>query len=81
MASTVRISSQSDEIIDELVAQTGKSKIIIIEEALENYRFKERMRLLGEQYEKLRSNNKAWQQACTEQEELDGTLGDGLEDF
>lgn len=81
MASTVRISSHSDEIINELAAETGKSKIVIIDEALESYRFKERMRLLDEQYEKLRSDEKAWQQELTERAELDGTTGDGLEEF
>ena len=81
MASTVRISSHSDAIIDELVADTGKSKIVIIHEALEAYRFHERMRKLDEQYSKLSSNEKAWQQELDERKELDGTLTDGLEEF
>jgi predicted DNA-binding protein len=81
MGSTVRISSRSDQIIDELVEETGKSKIVIIDEALECYRFKERMRLLDEQYEKLRSDPNAWKQEEEERKELDGTLNDGLEEF
>lgn len=74
MAHTARISSTSDAIIQELAAKTGKSKIVIIEEALESYRFRERMRLFNESYKKLRKDKKALEQ------ELEGTLRDGLED-
>ncbi len=56
MALTARISRTSDGIIEELVKKTGKSKIVIIEEALEAYRHKERMRLFNESYENLKSN-------------------------
>ncbi len=81
MSSTVRISSHSDEVINELVKETGKSKIVIIDEALESYRFYERMRLLNEQYEKLKSNKEAWQQELGERKELEGTIADGLEEY
>ncbi len=80
MAHTARISSMSDDIIKDLVDKTGKSKIVIIEEALESYRFRERMRLFNESYAKLRANKKAWAQELKEREELEGTLQDGLED-
>lgn len=75
--STARLSHQSDLIIEEMIAATGKSKIQIIQEALESYRFKERMRLFNESYQKLRSNKKAWQQELKEREELENTLNDG----
>lgn len=80
MALTARISPASDAIIHELVAKTGKSKIVIIEEALESYRFRERMRLFNESYERLRANKKMWASELKEREELEGTLNDGLED-
>jgi predicted DNA-binding protein len=79
MALTARISSTSDEIIHELVNKTGKSKIVIIEEALEVYRFQERMRLFNESYEKLRSDENAWGCELTDREGLEGTLMDGFE--
>lgn len=72
MALTARISSTSDEIIHELVNKTGKSKIVIIEEALEVYRFQERMRLFNESYEKLRSDENAWECELTDRERLRG---------
>ena len=82
MAPTARISSASDQIIEELVNATGKSKIDIIEEALISYRFHERMRLLHEEYEKLRADKKAWADELKERKELEGTtLLDGLEDI
>jgi predicted transcriptional regulator len=80
MALTVRISSASDAIIHELVNKTGKSKIEIIEEALESYRFRERMRLFNESYDRLKADKTAWAQELEERDELEGTLMDGLED-
>ena len=80
MASTARISPESEAIIQEMAARTGKSKIEIIHEALEYYRFAERMRLFNESYEKLKSDEKAWQKELEERKDLEGTLMDGHED-
>ncbi|MBA3604293.1 MAG: hypothetical protein H0W50_11815 [Parachlamydiaceae bacterium] len=80
MAHTARISPASDAIISDLVNKTGKSKIVIIEEALESYRFRERMRLFNESYEKLRTDEKKWLEELEERSTLEGTLEDGLED-
>ena len=79
MALTARISQNSDAIIQEIVSKTGKTKIEIIDEALESYRYHERMRVLNEQYESLRSDEKAWGEELKERQELDGTLIDGLD--
>lgn len=81
MAQTSRISDKSNHIIKEMVAITGKAKIEIIEEALEIYRFHERMRLFNESYDKLKSNKKAWKKELEERKELDGTLEDGFEEL
>ncbi len=59
--------------------KTKKTKIQIIEEALESYRFRERMRLFNASYVKLRSNRKAWNQELKERSELEGSLSDGFE--
>lgn len=79
MASTARISSQSNAIISELMLQTGKTKIEIIEEALRSYLYHKRMELLNEQYERLRSDEKAWNDELQERRDLEGTLMDGLD--
>jgi len=81
MALTSRISPATDHIIEELVQATGKSKVDIIEEALKFYRFHERMRLLNEEYERLRSDKKAWAEELEERKELEGTVLDGLEEY
>lgn len=80
MARTARISPMSDAIIHELANKTGKSKIVIIEEALESYRFRERMRLFNESYENLQADKKKWAEELKERNELEGTLMDGLSD-
>lgn len=80
MASTVRVSSRGQLILEDIVKMTKKQKIEILEEALEAYRFRERMRILSEDFDRLRSNEEAWQQELEERRELDGTIGDGLED-
>lgn len=79
MARTAKISPNSEAIIQELVARTGKTKIDIIDLALDSYRYQERMRLLNQQYERLRAEEKAWEQELKERKELEGTLMDGLE--
>lgn len=78
MSYTSRISVKSDEIIHEMISITGKAKIEIIEEALEIYRYQERMRLFNEAYDKLKSDKKSWKQELKERQELEGTLEDGL---
>ena len=80
MALTARISPASDAIIHELANKTGKSKIVIIEEALESYRFRERMRMFNESYKTLQGDQKKWDQELEDREELEGTLKDGLSD-
>lgn len=79
MGLTARISPESDSIIEELSEKTGKSKIIIIQEALECYRFQERMRLFNESYDRLNADKDVWGQELKERESLEGTLLDGLE--
>lgn len=81
MAQTARISPKSNNIIQEMSRLTGKSKVEIIESALENYRHKERMRLFNDNYQKLKKDKKAWSLELEERKHLEGTLNDGLEDI
>ena len=80
MAQTARISRRSDAIIQEMISLTGRSKVEVIELALETYRRNERMRLLNEAYKNLQSNKAEWEEELKEREELEGTLSDGLEE-
>lgn len=80
MAQTARISPRSDFIIDEMCSMTGRSKIEILELALETYRHIERMRLFNQGYQSLKRDKKAWSDELKERKELEGTLKDGLEE-
>lgn len=79
MGETVRISHTSDMIINDLVSLTGKSKIAVLDEALESYYFHLSMKVIQDQYKNLKSNSKQWKEELTERNELEGTLMDGLE--
>lgn len=73
------ITPTTEAILDEIVAKMGRSKIENINEAIEAYRFREKMRLLDEEFERLRPDENKWKQELEERSELEGTLGDGLE--
>lgn len=80
MAKIARISPRSDFIIDEISSLTGKSKVEVIESALETYRHCERMRLFNDGYKRLSKDKKAWNKELNERKSLAGTLGDGLDE-
>lgn len=80
MAQTARISPRSDSIIQEISQLTGKSKVEIIESALETYQHNERMRLFNDSYHMLLKNKKTWQEEQKERKVLEGTLKDGFEE-
>ncbi len=80
MAQTARISQRSDYLIQEIGVLTQKSKIEIIESALETYRHHERMRLFNESYNMLAKNKNAWKEEMEERKALEGTLEDGIEE-
>lgn len=80
MAQTARISIESDRIIHEMVSMTGKTRIEIIEEALDAYKHQKRMELFNDAYAKLKLNKKAWKGELRERVELDAMIEDGLKD-
>lgn len=80
MAQTARISNKSDHILQEMVKLTGLNKSEVIESALADFRHKERMRRFNESYLRLKNNPAAWEEELKDREELEGTIGDGLED-
>jgi phosphoglycerate-specific signal transduction histidine kinase len=59
---------------------TGKTKVEIIELALETYRHPLRMQLLNESYQHLREDEREWQEELIERDEIEGTLNDGLDE-
>ena len=80
MAQTARISRRSDLIIQEMISLTGYSKVEVIEHALETYRRNERMRLMNEAYQSLKSDKSSWEEELKDRKELEGTIADGFEE-
>lgn len=80
MAQTARISSRSNAIISEISSLTGNSKVEIIEKALETYRRIERLRLMNDDYSRLKSNQSEWEEELKDRKDLEGTNYDGFEE-
>ena len=79
MATTVRISPHSRELLGELARDTGSPMTDVLDAALESYR---RQRLLDQAnaaYEAIATDSVAWEDYRRELESLDGTVSDGLE--
>ena len=80
MGQTTRINKKSDMLLKKMVSLTGMNKVEILEEALKVYLHYESMRCLNNDFERLRSNKKAWNEEVEERNILEGTLEDGLEE-
>lgn len=80
MALTARISEKSNTMIEELRLITGKTKIEIIEIALEEYRCHEKMGQYNEAYARMQRDKTSWEEELKDRAELEGTLLDGLGD-
>ena len=78
MATTVRITPRSHELLSELARETGSPMTEVLDAALEGYR---RQRLLDQAntaYEALATDADAWDSYRQEVESLDATASDGL---
>jgi hypothetical protein len=67
-------------MVEEMSALTGKSRVEVIESALEVCRHRERMRLFNKGYRNLRRNKATWAEEQEERKNLEGTLADGFEE-
>jgi hypothetical protein len=79
MATTVRITPHSHELLGELARETGSPMTEVLDAALEGYR---RQRLLDQAntaYEALAADSTAWNSYRQEVDSLDATVADGLE--
>lgn len=78
--STAKISEQSVRILDRLHHRLHKSKTALIDQALKKYEAQIFLDDINEGYARLKGDKTAWAQELIEREELEGTIGDGLED-
>ena len=77
---TAKISAYSASILDRLQSIEHKPKIILIEVALKKYEDQLWLDKINEGYDRLKADKKAWKEELTERLEIEGTIGDGLED-
>lgn len=78
-SATIRISDNSRNILKELATQDGLSMQTVLEKAIEAYRRKLFLEEINKAYEAIRQDQDAWGQLTEDQEDLDSTLGDGLQ--
>jgi hypothetical protein len=78
-APTVRISEASHRILKELVEQTGRTEMDVLDKALDAYRRKLFFEQLNAGYAELRADPEAWAEHLAERKQWDATLMDGLD--
>jgi predicted DNA-binding protein len=80
MSKMTRISDATSSNLDHLCKETGKSRQLLIEEAIERLSRQYFLHKANEAYESLRHNKKAWKEHLKEQSLWDNALEDGLVD-
>lgn len=77
---TAKISSGSARILNRLQRKYHKPKTALIESALKKYEAQIFLEEINEGYARLKANKKEWKEELKERQELEGTIGDGLDD-
>ncbi len=75
-SATVRISTTSHNLLQELAAGSGESMQVILDRAIEQYRRQVFLQEANQAYALLRNNSQAWQAELEEREAWDVTLSD-----
>jgi hypothetical protein len=78
--STAKISLKSSQILERLQRRYHKPKTALIDLALQRYEDQVLLEEINAGYLRLKANKMAWQEELHERKELEGTIGDGLED-
>lgn len=79
MSATIRITTETRNILSELMQTTGMSMQAILEHAVDLYRRQQMLLALNDAYAALQSDEAAWDELEAERNEWDTTLPDGLE--
>lgn len=79
MSATIRITTETRNILSELTQTTGMSMQAILERAVDMYRRQQMLMALNEAYAVLQRDAPAWDELEAERNEWDTTLPDGLE--
>lgn len=78
--STAKISPATARILERLQHRYHKPKTVLIDLALKKYEEQILLEEINEGYARLKADKKAWEEELKERQELEGTIGDGLED-
>ncbi len=76
---TAKISPNTARILERLQRRYHKPKTVLIDLALKKYEDQMLLEEINEGYARLKADKKAWEEELTERQELEGTIGDGLE--
>jgi hypothetical protein len=74
----VRISRRAHTLLRQLAEEEQRSMQAVLDRALERYRRERFLRAANADFERLRSDPKAWKEELRERELWEQTLGDGL---
>lgn len=76
---TAKISPNTARILERLQRRYHKPKTVLIDLALKKYEDQILLEEINEGYARLKADKKAWEDELKERQELEGTVGDGLE--
>jgi predicted transcriptional regulator len=79
-STTVRVSTETHELLRKLAEATGEPLQRVLERAVENYRREQFFAELDTAYERLQADPVAWEEELAERAEWEVTLADGLDD-
>ena len=77
---TIRVSTRTRVLLQELAHQSGISMQSVLEQALESYRRQQLLEAANTAYAMLQADTIAWAELERERMDWDQTLADGLED-
>lgn len=77
---TIRVSTHTRDLLQELAQRSGTSMQSVLEQALERYRREQLLEATNAAYARLQADTAAWADLERERTDWDQTLGDGLED-
>jgi hypothetical protein len=80
MTYPAKITNKSRQITQKISQETGYKQSQIIEEALLQYQRSYRLNKLNEEFEQAKQDKKVWKAILKEDAELEGTIGDGLDE-
>lgn len=80
MATTIRISPSSHEILKQEARSSGRSMQAVLDDAIEHYRRQRFISEVNATYARVREDERAWGEVLKEREAWDAANEDGLDD-